>query len=68
VRKLIVNALYDGANVLCRLADALSPTSDEIWRERVTQEYNDRQARAIKWAEDHPATVAAPGFYVGADS
>ena len=40
IRKLIVNALYGTAGAVCRLADALSPTADEIWRSRAWKQRN----------------------------
>jgi len=34
IQKAIVNGLYYTANLLCLVADLISPTSDELWRGR----------------------------------
>jgi hypothetical protein len=47
VRKLIVNLLYDWAGAFCHVADALSPSSDDIWRDRRWREWRTDKGKAF---------------------
>lgn len=44
-RRVLINGLYTVANCCCLLADALSPTADDIWRDRRWRQW-DRQRKS----------------------
>jgi hypothetical protein len=46
LRKLTVNLLYSWASMCCHVADALSPSSDDIWRDRRWRHYSMDRAKA----------------------
>ena len=45
LRKAVVGILYEIASAACQLADSLSPSTDEIWRERRWREYRRDRAK-----------------------
>lgn len=52
MRKFLVNALYNVANVLCIAADKLSPADDSVWRERRWEEYEWKVPAWMNYGED----------------
>jgi hypothetical protein len=57
IRKIIVTGLHGYASLLGHLADALSPTTDEIWRSRTWKQWDAQRELpappgAFKWGFD----------------
>lgn len=50
IRAFVINQLYNMANLLCVLAERLSPQDDSVWRDRMWKLYSDNVDNLVKRA------------------